>query len=127
MMLLSGWIYVALGGALGATGRYAVGLWLSGGSGFPWATFSVNVTGSLLMGLVVGGLHRFGEPNEALRLFLTIGMLGGFTTFSAFSMELFTLLERREAGVAFAYASGSLLVGVGLFFAGYMTVRQVGA
>ena len=86
-------IWVALGGALGAVRRYLVGLSLKTASGFPWATMSVNILGSLLMGLLIGWLSRQNGGSDALRLFVAVGILGGFTTFSAFSMDLFTLRE----------------------------------
>ena len=120
--------YVAIGGALGAVGRYSVGLWLKTAQvvGFPWATFSVNIIGSLCMGLLMGWLARAG-PHEPLRLFLAVGVLGGFTTFSAFSLDVFALIERRELVMAAAYASGSVFAGLAAFFVGYAALRSVGA
>jgi CrcB protein len=85
---------------------------------------SVNILGSLAMGLVMGWLSRVGGQ-EGLRLFLAVGVLGGFTTFSAFSMELFGLLERREAVLAVLYASSSLIGGVAAFCLGYALLRSV--
>ena len=84
---------VALGGALGSLARYGVGLaaarWL--GLGFPWGTLTVNIIGGLAMGLLAA---RTGPGDEALRLLLGVGLLGGFTTFSAFSLETVRLLEQ---------------------------------
>ena len=119
--------YVAIGGALGAVGRYGVGFWLKSPpvAGFPWSTFSVNIIGSLCMGLVMGWLARTG-PSEPLRLFLAVGLLGGFTTFSAFSLDVFTLIERREILMAVMYAAGSVLAGLAAFFVGYAALRSVG-
>jgi len=119
--------YVAIGGALGAVGRYGAGLWLKSPpvAGFPWSTFSVNIIGSLCMGLVMGWLARTG-PSEPLRLFLAVGLLGGFTTFSAFSLDVFTLIERREILMAVMYAAGSVLAGLAAFFVGYAALRSVG-
>lgn len=116
-------IWVALGGALGAVGRYLVGLSLKTASGFPWATMSVNILGSLLMGLVIGWLSRQNGGSDALRLFVAVGILGGFTTFSAFSMDLFTLLERRDIAAAMLYLGGSLLGGLVAFIIGFMALR----
>ena len=116
-------IWVALGGALGAVGRYLVGLSLKTASGFPWATMSVNILGSLLMGLVIGWLSRQNGGSDALRLFVAVGILGGFTTFSAFSMDLFTLLERRDIAAAILYLGGSLLGGLVAFIIGFMALR----
>ena len=116
-------IWVALGGALGAVGRYLVGLSLKTASGFPWATMSVNILGSLLMGLVIGWLSRQNGGSDALRLFVAVGILGGFTTFSAFSMDLFTLLERRDIAASVLYLGGSLLGGLVAFIIGFMALR----
>ena len=116
-------IWVALGGALGAVGRYLVGLSLKTASGFPWATMSVNIFGSLLMGLVIGWLSRQNGGSDALRLFVAVGILGGFTTFSAFSMDLFTLLERRDIAATMLYLGGSLLGGLVAFIIGFMALR----
>lgn len=116
-------IWVALGGALGAVGRYLVGLSLKTASGFPWATMSVNILGSLLMGLVIGWLSRQNGGSDALRLFVAVGILGGFTTFSAFSMDLFTLLERRDIAATVLYLGGSLLGGLAAFIIGFMALR----
>ena len=116
-------IWAALGGALGAVGRYLVGLSLKTASGFPWATMSVNILGSLLMGLVIGWLTRQNGGSDALRLFVAVGILGGFTTFSAFSMDLFTLLERRDIAATMLYLGGSLLGGLVAFIIGFMALR----
>ncbi|MGB2227413.1 MAG: fluoride efflux transporter CrcB [Parvibaculales bacterium] len=116
-------IWVALGGALGAVGRYLVGLSLKTASAFPWATMSVNILGSLLMGLVIGWLSRQNGGSDALRLFVAVGILGGFTTFSAFSMDLFTLLERRDIAATMLYLGGSLLGGLVAFIIGFMALR----
>jgi CrcB protein len=116
-------IWVAFGGALGAVARYATGLLLKTTSGFPWATLSVNIFGSLLMGVVIGWLSRQSTPNEALRLFLAVGILGGFTTFSTFSMDLFQLIEKRDMAAMALYLGGSLFGGVAAFILGFMALR----
>ena len=95
--------YVALGGAIGALLRYQTGRLLTHWLGpntvtaFPWATLTVNVLGSLAMGLLAGYLARHGQGGDQWRLFLGVGVLGGFTTFSAFSLELMLLIERGQA------------------------------
>mgnify|MGYP001421236211 CR=1 FL=1 len=116
-------IWVALGGALGAVGRYLVGLLLKTASGFPWATMSVNILGSLLLGLVIGWLSRQNGGGEVLRLFLAVGILGGFTTFSAFSMDLFELLQKREMATTMLYLGGSLVGGLAAFIIGFTALR----
>src|ERR687890_2781467 len=101
---------VALGGGAGAVARYQTGRLLTlvlgpaSVAAFPWATLAVNVIGSLAMGLLAGWLARFGSGGETARLLVGVGLLGGFTTFSAFSLELMLLIERGQASTAFAYA-----------------------
>ncbi len=105
---------VGIGGLLGAVGRYHLGGWIlhrTENAGFPWSTFVVNVTGCLAIGLISGfaeRLHAF--PFEA-RLFLMTGLLGGFTTFSAFGHEGIFLLRNGQVATALAYAVGSVLAG----------------
>lgn len=122
-MSLQAIFLVGTGGALGAVARYGVGLLVKSASGFPWATLSVNIIGSLLMGLVMGWLGRQSGATETMRLFWTVGLLGGFTTFSAFSLELVSLVERRELWAAGGYLGGSVLGGVAGLFIGYSLVK----
>lgn len=122
-MSLQAILLVGTGGALGAVARYGVGLMVKSASGFPWATLSVNIAGSLLMGLVMGWLGRQSGATEPVRLFLAVGLLGGFTTFSAFSLELVGLLERRELVAAGGYLGGSVLGGVAAFLIAYSLVK----
>jgi CrcB protein len=96
-------ILVMLGGAVGAAARYQIGT-LAPRAAFPWATLLVNIVGGLLMGLLVAR-----EPSDQLRLLLGVGVLGGFTTFSAFSLETVTLMQRGAAGTALAYVAASVL------------------
>ena len=113
---------VACGGAIGAVLRFGVGAVLKT-PGFPWATLGVNLLGSLAMGLLMGWLLRQPTPQEALRLFLAVGLLGGFATFSAFSMDVFALIEKRDALALSGYVGGSLLGGLALFVAGFLLMR----
>jgi CrcB protein len=121
--------YVALGGAIGALLRYQTGRLLTHWLGpntvtaFPWATLTVNVLGSLAMGLLAGYLARHGQGGDQWRLFLGVGVLGGFTTFSAFSLELMLLIERGQAGTAFAYAAVSVLAGLTGLYLGLIAMR----
>lgn len=104
-------LLVALGGGAGAWLRFAAGRAL-GIAAFPWATLSVNLLGSFAMGLLAGWLARHGHSGEPWRLLLGVGLLGGFTTFSAFSLELVELAQRGAYGSAALYAALSLVGGV---------------
>ncbi len=117
---MSALLSVMAGGALGAGARYLVGLLIVArlGNGFPIATLAINLLGGLLMGLLVGALARFGQNGEPWRLLLGVGVLGGFTTFSAFSLECWTLIERGAYAAAFVYIAASVLGGVALLVAG---------
>lgn len=102
------------GGAIGAGTRYAVTQWFAakGWAAYPWATLVINVSGSMLMGLTVGLLlARTALPGE-LRVFLATGILGGYTTFSAFSLEVWQLAERGESGAAVAYIAASVVLSI---------------
>ena len=120
---------VALGGGAGAVLRYQAGRALTALLGpatmitFPWATLVVNVVGSLAMGLLAGWLARHGSANDTWRLLMGVGLLVGFTTFSAFSLELMLLIERGEATTAFAYALISVLAGVTALYIGLIVMR----
>jgi CrcB protein len=109
-------LLVALGGALGAVARYGVGFaaarWF--GLAFPWGTLAVNVAGGLAMGLLAA---RIGPEQEALRLALGVGVLGGFTTFSAFSLETVRLME-HQPGLAALYVAASVVLSVGACWLG---------
>lgn len=115
---------VMLGGALGAAARYLVGQAMIGwlGPNYPWGTLAVNLIGGLAMGVLVGMLARM-TAGEQVRLFLAVGVLGGFTTFSAFSLELVTMLERGAMLTAFGYAIASVLGAVLALFAGLAMTR----
>jgi len=118
---------VFFGGGLGAALRHGVNVafarWL--GVGFPFATLFVNLTGSLAMGLLAGYFAFRGEASQSLRLFLTTGVLGGFTTFSAFSLDAILLWERHEFTLSILYIAAS--VGTALFglWAGLTLMRQL--
>ncbi len=120
-------LLVAAGGALGAGARHLVsGLFLRQvGSAWPWGTLVINVSGSLLLGLLVGVLaFRGGEGQAQLRLLLGTGVLGGFTTFSAYSLETVQLIERGRFAPALIYALGSVALGVAGVFAGLWLARR---
>lgn len=119
---------VMIGGALGALARYQFGH-MAGrlmGSGWPWGTLGVNIIGGLAMGLLAGWLARHGSGGgEQARLLLGVGVLGGFTTFSAFSLETALMIERGQLGGAAAYAGLSVLLSVGALFGGLLTMRAL--
>jgi fluoride exporter len=107
------YLWVALGGAIGAAARFAVAQWTGARWGwtFPWGTFAVNITGSLAIGLVMALLVARGS-DPMYRLLLVTGFLGGYTTFSAFSFEALALLESRRWDAAALYLIGSVVVGL---------------
>jgi CrcB protein len=127
-------LLIGAGGALGAISRHLVGQaslrWLGPDMplGLPWGTLVANVLGGALMGLLVGWLAlagRGGEMSADIRLFGAVGLLGGFTTFSAFSLELAEMVERRDLALAFGYAAGSVLLCLAAVFAGLFIARKV--
>lgn len=122
-------LLVAAGGALGAMARYGLGTMagrLAPQSAWPWGTFCANLIGGLLMGLLAGWLAlRGGAQQETVRLFAAVGVLGGFTTFSAFSLETALMIERRELAMAAVYVAGSVMLAVGALFAGLFIARRV--
>ena len=118
-------LWVALGGAIGSAARHGVNVW-SGrmlGSGFPWHTLAVNVIGCFAMGVIVELMALKINVGTEARAFLTTGILGGFTTFSAFSLDFALLVERKSYGLAGAYAVGSVLLSLAAVFAGLYLVR----
>lgn len=120
-------LLVALGGAIGAGGRHLVnvGAARAFGINFPWGTVIANVTGSIVMGLLAGYFAFRGTQAwpEHLRLFLTTGILGGYTTFSAFSLDAGLLIERGTYAPAMAYIIGSVVLSILGLFAGLWLVR----
>lgn len=120
-------VLVMLGGGLGAGLRYLVGQWALAllGPGLPFGTWAVNIAGGLAMGLLAGGLIRGGTSasDEGLRLLLGVGVLGGFTTFSAFSLELVTMFVRGDVVLAAAYAVSSVAGSCVALYCGILLVR----
>ena len=125
---MNGFLAVAAGGAIGASLRHGVGLMAVRHlpSGWAHGTFAVNLLGSLLMGLLVGWLALKAEGlHQTTRLFLATGVLGGFTTFSAFSLEVAEFLRKGETLKAGTYAGLSLILGVIALFIGLLIARKV--
>jgi CrcB protein len=119
-------LLVALGGGLGAASRYGVSLAAPPRAGeWPWATFTVNVAGSLLIGALAGWLATRGEAGEPWRLFLGVGVLGGFTTFSAYSLETLRMVERNDWLGASTYSLGSVIAGLAAVGLGLLIAKRV--
>jgi CrcB protein len=121
---------VMTGGAIGAGLRFLAGgvALRTLGPNFPWGTLFVNLAGGLAMGLLAGFLAaRASAGNEVWRLFIGVGILGGFTTFSAFSLESALMIERGQIGVALGYALASVIGSVAALFAGLAIARSVAA
>ncbi|MFT3725135.1 MAG: fluoride efflux transporter CrcB [Hyphomonadaceae bacterium] len=119
-------VLVALGGGLGAASRFGVSLAVPARvDGWPWATFSINVAGSFLIGLLAGWLATKGDDGEPWRLFLGVGVLGGFTTFSAYSLETMRMIERSDWAGAAAYALGSVVAGLAAVGIGMALAKRV--
>lgn len=118
-------LLVMLGGAVGAGARHLTGrATLSAfGPGFPYGTLTVNLMGGFAMGLLVGSLARMSVPGENWRLLLGVGVLGGFTTFSAFSLDVVNMIQRGDLGVALFYILLSVLGSIAALFAGLALVR----
>ncbi|TPW33136.1 fluoride efflux transporter CrcB [Martelella alba] len=118
-------ILAALGGGIGAAGRYFVGIAAIrlAGPNFPWGTFIVNIVGSLMIGLLVEVVARLLNQSADMRVFLVTGVLGGFTTFSSFSLDTMTMVERGDYATAALYVAASVGLGLVAAFGGLMIGR----
>jgi fluoride exporter len=121
------YLLVFIGGGLGSTLRYIVNVVCPRflGADFPYHTFIINITGSTVMGLIAGYLAFKGDAAQSWRLFLMTGILGGYTTFSAFSLDAAVLYERGEIGLALFYVLGSVVFSIAGLFAGLSLVRHL--
>lgn len=125
MNLIKPFLYVGIGGLMGSMARYALHLLISSKSPsvFPWGTFTVNIVGCLVIGILVGLESRHILINDPLKWLLITGLCGGFTTFSTFSVEALGLLHQQQYLSFFAYTAGSVLLGILATFLSYSMVR----
>ena len=128
MHALAGYIIVFVGAGIGGVLRHGVNVAALRlfGSGFPYGTLFINIVGALVMGLLAGLFAIKFDPGQSWRQFLTTGILGGFTTFSTFSLEAVVLYERGEFGSMAAYVIASVILSIGGLFAGLYIVRHFG-
>ena len=121
------YLLVFVGGGLGASLRHTINIACAKciGTSFPYGTFIINITGSIAMGLIAGYLAFKGEASQPWRLFVMTGILGGYTTFSAFSLDAALLYERGELGLALFYVLGSVLLSIAGLFAGLALIRHL--
>lgn len=119
------WLVILLGGGLGSVFRYLISIWFKQNYAisFPWHTLLINITGCLLIGIAYAAfLHQ--TNNTLWQLFILVGLLGGYTTFSSFGLETFELLKQRQFLKAIAYVLGSNFAGIAAVFAGYWLKQQ---
>lgn len=125
-MSIGVWAAVTVGGAVGSAARYGTMIWVGRllGAGFPFGTLTVNVLGGFIMGVLVELMALVWSPSEAMRAFLTVGVLGGYTTFSTFSLDVWLLLEKGLYGPAILYIVASVILSVAALVAGLTLTRM---
>jgi len=121
------YVLIFIGGGLGSSLRHTINVASARafGTAFPYHTFIINITGSIIMGLVAGYLAFKGGPSQHWRLFLMTGVLGGYTTFSAFSLDAALLYERGQIALTLIYVLGSVVLSIAGLFAGLALVRHL--
>lgn len=120
------WLLVAIGGALGASLRYAASLYLfKSAQHFPWATWSVNLFGCFLAGVFFALSQKYPVLQQEARLLLMVGILGGFTTFSSFGLETFQLIRQGQFPLALAYTVSSVIIGVICLAIGFYIFQMI--
>ncbi len=121
-------LYIGAGSALGGVMRYLAGRWIqniAGAALFPWGTFAVNIIGCFLIGLIYGVLDRGFNLSPEMKIFLTVGFCGGFTTFSTFVHENYLLFQSSSFPIVILYAGASFTVGLLLAYAGHWAANAV--
>ncbi len=118
---------IAAGGAVGSVARYGTMVWMGRwlGTGFPYGTLIVNLVGGLIMGVLVELMALVWSPSETMRAFLTVGILGGFTTFSTFSLDSWFLIQRGDVALGALYIVASVILSIGALVAGLYLTRMV--
>ena len=121
------YVLVFIGGGLGSSLRHTINVVCAKciGTAFPYGTFIINITGSTVMGLIAGYFAFRGDASQSWRLFLMTGILGGYTTFSAYSLDAALLYERGEIGLALFYVPGSVVFSIAGLFAGLALMRHL--
>ncbi|MBB4841095.1 CrcB protein [Sphingomonas kyeonggiensis] len=120
-------LLVMLGGAFGSAARYLTGKLTLGwfGPDYPWGTLAVNLIGGFLMGMLAGTLAKIGQGGEQWRLLIGVGLLGGYTTFSAFTLDLMNMIERGDYGMGLGYILASVVGSALALFAGLSILRAI--
>ncbi len=123
------WTYlsIAAGGALGSMARYATGVYIGRwlGTSFPWGTLVINIVGSFLIGAFAEGFALRWDVSQTTRVFLVVGICGGYTTFSTFSLDIVTLINRGALLAAAAYIVASVALGVAALYGGLHAIRLI--
>lgn len=124
---MNSYLLVGIGGALGAIARFGAQNWIGSlPNGFPMATLLVNIVGSIAMGVLIGILAKTApQYHNEIRLFVAVGVFGGFTTFSSFSLDTITLIERGDIILAAIYIIGSVLLSLAGLWVGMLAMRVV--